>query len=132
MLIEKTTLIQFDEVAERARITSVFKGEKQKALLDVLDLMESGDFLAMARAVVHMQESLLEFMAIPIQNIVTEVVDQRLSEMAYADGTRTELTAREQELYRMRGLPFCPRAVKYPYFKALTDKLPVPSSAAPA
>lgn len=132
MLIEKTTLSQFDEVAERARIMNVFKGERQKALLDVLDLMESGDFIAMARAVVHMKESLLEFMAIPIQGIITDVVEQRMSELAYADGERTKLTAREQELHSMRGLPFGPHAVKYPYFKALAVKSPVPSSDAPA
>lgn len=126
MLIEKTTLIQFDEVADRARILNVFKGRRQKDLLKALDLMVAGDFLALARAVAVMPEELLEYMAIPMQEIIVGVVNQKIGEKAYAEGGRLKTTAKERELMSMRGTPTGQNAVMYPRFVAV-DSAPAPA-----
>jgi hypothetical protein len=129
MFIEKTTLIQFDEIGERARIMSVFKGREQKNLLKALDLMLSGDFVALARAVVEMPEGIIEFMAMPVQDIIQDVVQQKMCEKGYAEGGRFKASAKELELLRMRGIPIGPEAAMYPRFRAL-DGAPPPAGAA--
>lgn len=127
MLIEKITLIQFDEIAERARILSVFKGRQQKNLLNALDLMVAGEFVALARAVVAMPEGILEFMAMPMQDIIVGVVNQKMGEKGYAEGGRFKYSAKEQELMSMRGVPTGQNAVMYPRFVTV-DSVPAPAA----
>lgn len=126
MLIEKTTLIQFDEVTERARILNAFKGRRQKDLLKALDLMIAGDFVALARAVVAMPEGILEYRAMPMQEIISDVVGQKMSEKAYAEGGRLKASAKDLALMSMRGIPTGKDAVMYPRFVTV-DGAPAPA-----
>jgi hypothetical protein len=115
MLIEKTTLIQFDDVADRARILKNFEGEQQAALLAVLELMVSGDFLAMARAVVELKPGVPQFLAMPIYDIATELIDRQVLVNRYADGFKVR--GAQACLMRMRGIPIGPESAFYPKFE---------------
>ena len=133
MLIEKTTLIAFDEVAERKRILSVFMGQRQQHLLTALDLMVAGDFVALARAVVRtMPDDIIQYMAIPMQDVINGVIEQKVSETEYAEGTGVAVTVKQRELMGMRGIPLGKESTLYPRFSAFTPAPAAASDIAPA
>lgn len=69
--IEKTSLIAFDDVAERARITSVFKGADRVALLGLLDAVVAGDWDVLVSRAQALTRDQQEYMAEPVHEIVS-------------------------------------------------------------
>ena len=109
MKIEHIQLIEFDEIAERSRITGNFKGRIRKVLLEILD-----NFVALRWAEVHvalatMQRDELEY----VHHDIFAVCSARIK--------RTKLRAGAAEFLAKGGstesLKFSSESLTYPQFK---------------
>lgn len=114
MLIEKVTLIQFDEVAERARIERAYKGAKAAALLAILEAFVAGDFAKMYRLAREADREWLGHLAMPVADVLNDVHSHVAGQ---SPGARSATFSRaEQKRFAQRGIPFGPEAWDYPKF----------------
>lgn len=133
MFIQKITLIEFDEVAERERIMNVFKKKQQRDMLVVLDLMVAGDFEALAHYVKALDPKLHECLAMPIVAVVKDILERELLQHAIEDGYTFKCTKRERTLMSMKGIPMGPEGAQFPrYIAGLPAAPDAPPAAAPA
>jgi len=128
MLIEKTTIISFDEVAERERILTVFKAKKYDAvrpkLLAILDDMVAGEWKEMLIKCIELSRDEREYLAIPISNIAQDLND-RVVRMGQVE-RHAKLDTETAKMLEMSGIPTGAIRADYPKFKVL------PTAAAPA
>lgn len=114
MLIERVTLIQFDEVADRARISRTCPGVKGEVLLAIMDAFIAADFAQMYRLARAADPKLLGYLAMPVSDILHEVHDRVVKQAAAARGLK--LSKVDQKKLAQRGIPFGPEALNYPKF----------------
>lgn len=126
MLIEKTTLIQFDEVAERARIKRAYKGEKRDGLLAILDAFVGGDFAQMLRLAGRVDSAWLGSLAMPVVDILRDLNGQLAEQAALKGGAKA--SSAEKKLWAMRGIAFGPEAAAYPKFAVLVGEESTPTT----
>jgi hypothetical protein len=129
MLIEKTTVIEFDISADRARIMKNFSGAQKIALLAVLDLLVAGDFAAMARAVAEMEPGFADYLSMPVYEVARDILERDVQAKGYAEGYRVSKADAKRML--MRGIPVSPESAAYPKFGvmpvAVVAAAPVPA-----
>ncbi len=124
MKIEKTTLIEFDVVAERERIDSVFKGAERVALRTVVDRFELGEFEDLAREGVTWTREFAEFVHPVILGVLRDVTLRQHQVLLASQGNfpeKHERSEREQMLLRLAGTPVGSDALSYPRFKRKYD-----------
>jgi hypothetical protein len=114
MLIEKVVLIQFDEVAERARIERAYKGAKGAALLAILDAFVAGDFAKMYLLARDADGEWLGHLAMPVSEVLHDVHTHVAGQSA--DVRSATFSKAEQKRFAQRGIPFGPEAWDYPKF----------------
>jgi hypothetical protein len=117
MLIEKVTLIEFDEAAERARVERAYSGEKRTALLAILEAFVVGDFAKVFRLACATERAWLGDLAMPVTEVLHEVFSQA-TEKALAT-KRERIPPAQKKLLAMRGIPTGPEGLAYPKFFVL-------------
>lgn len=76
MKIVKTTVIEFNEVAERARITTAFKGVTRTRLLAILDNFVSGNWAESITLLRALPRDQLEFVSCEVFDTLKVRVQQ--------------------------------------------------------
>jgi hypothetical protein len=127
MFIKKTTLLEFDDVAERARINQVFKGTTRGLLLAVLDAMVAGQWEQFRELAVGLPKDHVEFLAEPVFELAVELQEQRKRRAAYEGGATIDPATRSM-LSHMKGVALGPESANYPQLE-LSDGQPKAASA---
>lgn len=124
MLIEKISLLEFDEVAERARINQVFKGTTRDLLLAVLDAMVAGQWEQFRALAIGLPKDHVEYLAEPVFELARDLQEQRKRRIAYADGYVANPATRLQ-MSPMTAIALGPESAHYPQFKLTDGQAPV-------
>lgn len=119
MLIEKVTLIDFDEATDRQRIMRSCKGAQLEALLAIMDAFVAGDFAKTYHLARATNSNWLGYLAIPVSDVLHEIHDQIVKKAAAARGLK--LSRADQKRLAQRGVPFGPEALNYPKFIVRLD-----------
>lgn len=124
MLIETTRLYELDEVAERKRLTDLFKGSTQKALLACFEAFVSQRWVDASEMLANMTRERLEC----LNPVVFKVLgDIRARENLQAVATVESLAKAPEWLRIMGGIDggcVSMAGVDYPKFKVKTDSPP--------
>jgi hypothetical protein len=85
MLIIKETLVQFDELAERARLDTAFNGATRNTLIKLLDQFVAGDWGGCLRILRSMSREELEYVHIDVFDMLKELSHRNLLLEAHLD-----------------------------------------------
>jgi hypothetical protein len=124
MFIEKTTLLEFDDVAERARINNVFKGDTRALLLAVLDAMVAGQWEEFRVLATTLPKDHLEFLAEPVFELARDLQELHKRREAYAGGY-TVGRGKRLMLSQLMGVASGPESAHFPHFKLSDGQPPV-------
>lgn len=136
ILIEKTTMIQFDEVAERERIETAFKGKSKagirKDLLAILDAFVAGDLARCYKLVLLKDRHWLEYLNETIYDVIDGVHEQ-FGRQVKAVEIKNKVAAGEREPLP-DPIPFGYgfEGVAYPKFQVLAEGRPPAQATVPA
>lgn len=136
ILIEKTTMIRFDDVAERERIETAFKGKSKagirKDLLAILDAFVAGDLARCYKLILLKDRHWLEYLDETIYKVIGDVHEQ-FEKQVKAVKIKNDAAAGEREPLP-ESLPFGYgfETVAYPKFQVLADGVPPVQATVPA
>lgn len=119
MKIEQTTLIQFDEQRERARLMKHFSGIPQVQLLAVLDAVEAEQWSLACDVFNEMPAETAGFLHPTIRELLLDVKGQLHRKRA---GEAASSVAAFNPLADFAGLPQGGEGDDYPKFRRLPDK----------
>lgn len=135
ILIEKTTVIQFDDVAERERIKTAFKGKSKavirKDLLAILDAFVAGDLARCYKLVLLKDRHWLEYLDETIYAVIGDVHKQ-FEKQVRAVKIKNDAAAGEREPLP-DPIPFGYgfEGVAYPKFQVLAEGRPTAPATVP-
>ncbi len=119
--IEKTTILLLDDVAERQRLETVFKGKTRATLLSVLDRFLQGRFEELALERANMSREMAEYLHPVIDDVLCDTL-MRMARVAVANAKpedNSELLQRQRAWVENRGLPLHAELSAYPRFAKL-------------
>jgi hypothetical protein len=119
MLIEKTTLIEFDEAAERKRILTVFEGVTQKKMLAVLDAFVAGEWDAFVQNATGLPREMVEYLAEPVFEVAKDLRERAQRREAYTAGYAMDAQLRSL-LSLTKGIAGGPESAQYPKYSLFT------------
>jgi hypothetical protein len=111
-----TRLVEFDEVAERARLLKNFKGGVRDTLVECLDEFVSQRFEDCQTTLVAMPKDWLEFLHPVLLDTMRAMRDRASRAHAYDAGAAARLAANLRTLTDIEGTPLGPDSVEYPKF----------------
>lgn len=120
MKIEVTNLVEFDEVAERARIEKNFSGGVRETLIDLLDEFVTQRFDACMTTLVAMPKEWREFMH-PVVSDTLQAMRMRDHRRAALDSdSMARIPATTRTLADIAGRPMGRDGLDYPKFNIIS------------
>lgn len=119
--IEKTSLVMLDDVAERERLQTVFKGKTRELLLSILDRFVEGRFEELALVRADMGRETAEYLHPVIDDVLCDTL-MRMARVAVASAKpedNSELLSRQRAWVENQGLPLRADFALYPKFEKI-------------
>lgn len=125
ILIEKTTQIQFDDVAERERINTAFKGKAKaqirKDLLAILDAFVAGDLARCYKLVLAKDRHFCEYLDETISGVLDDVFTQFAKQVKAAEIKKKVAAGEREPLPDPIPFGYGFEGVAYPKFQFLAE-----------
>ncbi len=119
MLIERTTLLEFDEAAEARRLRAAFSGDALELMLALLQAFEQGRFVEAAARFQQLPAKLSACVHPLLGDVLSDVIAQchRQAHPERVAAQEAVLSCGKRQGLALRGHVFGSAGLAYPHFK---------------